>query len=280
MSTLAPVNRILPFSSVDGPGNRCAVFLQGCSFNCLYCHNPETIRPCDGCGLCLSVCPTGAIRREGGAIRYDRHACVLCDACIKACPKSSCPRLRWLSPEQTMEELRRNLPFVRGLTVSGGECTLHRDYLLALADLAHQEGLTFLLDSNGSYDFEADRALTDAIDGVMLDVKAWDPQEHRRLCGCGNETVLRNLSYLARAGKLAEVRTVVVPEEMNAEETVRELSRRLCALGAAAVPYKLIRFRPMGVRAAYKQLRVPSEAEMVALETIARTEGMEQIVQI
>ena len=37
------VNRIIPFSSVDGPGNRTAIFLQGCNFNCLYCHNPETI---------------------------------------------------------------------------------------------------------------------------------------------------------------------------------------------------------------------------------------------
>jgi len=37
------VNRIIPFSSVDGPGNRTAIFLQGCNFNCSYCHNPETI---------------------------------------------------------------------------------------------------------------------------------------------------------------------------------------------------------------------------------------------
>ena len=37
-----PVNKIIPFSSVDGPGNRTAVFVQGCNFNCHYCHNPET----------------------------------------------------------------------------------------------------------------------------------------------------------------------------------------------------------------------------------------------
>ncbi|MCJ7688800.1 MAG: glycine radical enzyme activase, partial [Clostridiaceae bacterium] len=27
------VNRIIPFSSVDGPGNRTAIFLEGCNFN-------------------------------------------------------------------------------------------------------------------------------------------------------------------------------------------------------------------------------------------------------
>ena len=38
----APVNKIIPFSSVDGPGNRTAVFFQGCNWDCCYCHNPET----------------------------------------------------------------------------------------------------------------------------------------------------------------------------------------------------------------------------------------------
>ena len=67
----APVNRIVPFSSVDGPGNRTAVFLQGCNFNCRYCHNPETIRVCTHCGACVSVCPVGALRIEDGEVRYD-----------------------------------------------------------------------------------------------------------------------------------------------------------------------------------------------------------------
>ena len=64
MDLKAPVNKIIPFSSVDGFGNRTAVFLQGCNQNCLYCHNPETIHMCKNCGACVNTCPAGALMME------------------------------------------------------------------------------------------------------------------------------------------------------------------------------------------------------------------------
>ena len=97
----AIVNRIIPFSSVDGPGNRTAIFLQGCNINCKYCHNPETRRLCINCGACVGQCPAGALSLgEDNRVIWDQGACVQCDTCIHVCPNDSSPKVREMTPEE------------------------------------------------------------------------------------------------------------------------------------------------------------------------------------
>ena len=36
------INKLETMSTVDGPGLRVAVFMQGCKLRCKFCHNPET----------------------------------------------------------------------------------------------------------------------------------------------------------------------------------------------------------------------------------------------
>lgn len=277
----ALVNKIIPFSSVDGPGNRTAIFVQGCNFNCQYCHNPETIRQCTHCGRCLAYCPTGALQMVGGRVQYDPAKCAFCDACFKHCPNSASPRVRLMAPAQVMAEVQKNMPFIRGITVSGGECTLQRDFLVELLALAKHNGLTTLLDSNGSYDFMADLQLMAVTDGVMLDVKAWDEKEHRQVTGCSNAMVLKNLTGLAAAAKLEEVRTVVVPGLFSAEQTVAQVCAALAPyLPRRSVRYKIICYRPMGVRQEYQGLQQPAAEELARLEVLAHAKGLTDTVII
>lgn len=279
MST-AVVNKIIPFSCVDGPGNRTAVFLQGCNFDCRYCHNPETIQNCIHCGACVPYCKPGALSAVDGRVRYDITKCVLCDECFHHCPNGSSPRTRELTPAQVMAEVKRNMPFIRGVTVSGGECTRWRDFLVEFLALAKQAGLGTLLDSNGSYDFSADPELMDVTDGVMLDIKAWTPEDHERVTGRDNGTVLKNLRWLAEHGKLPEVRTVVVPELFDCEQTVRNVCEVLRQTGNLQTRYKVICYRPMGVREAHKGLKAPEQAELQRLAQIAEGYGLTDVVVI
>ena len=108
----AIVNKIIHSSVVDGPGNRAAIFLQGCNYTCGYCHNPETIRLCIHCGKCVGVCPTGALTMEAGKVNWDPKACCECDACLSACPNMSTPKTAEYSAEEIMEALKKDIPFV------------------------------------------------------------------------------------------------------------------------------------------------------------------------
>ena len=274
------VNKIIPFSSVDGPGNRTAVFLQGCNFNCQYCHNPETINRCIHCGFCVRYCKTGALEIKDGRVQYDLSKCVMCDECFTHCRNGGSARVRELTAVQVMQEVKKQIPFIRGITVSGGECTLQRDFLVELLTLAKEAGLHTLIDSNGSYLFEADAELMAVTDGVMLDVKAWNGGEHYRVTGQLNDVVLKNLRWLAEQGKLTEVRTVVVPELFDCEETIRNVSALLRETDSLSTRYKIICYRPNGVRQQYRHLKSPSVDTLQSLADIAAEYGLKDVVII
>ncbi len=91
------VNKIIPFSSVDGPGNRTAIFFQGCNFDCKYCHNPETINTCKACGTCAFVCPYGAVEFLGDYVKWDENKCKNCGLCLEKCKNNCGPRNKYMS---------------------------------------------------------------------------------------------------------------------------------------------------------------------------------------
>lgn len=241
----AIINKIIPFSNVDGPGNRMAIFVQGCPFKCLYCHNPETINICSNCGKCVSHCPNNALSFIDNKVIYDKNKCINCDTCIHICPNLSSPKTIVMDEEQLYSIIVQAKPFIRGITISGGECTDYAPFLLELFKKVKKEGLTCLLDSNGCHSFKDMEELLSISDGVMLDVKAFDNEFHSYLTGKSNEIVLDNLRYLLERNKLVEVRTVILPnKDKENENTVREVSKII----KSRVKYKLIKYRFFGVR--------------------------------
>ena len=247
--TKGRVNKLIPFSSVDGPGNRFAIFLQGCNFNCQYCHNPETINNCINCGECIMSCKFGALGLKSSKVFWDKDRCTGCDMCIKTCAFNSSPKVLEYSASEVMEEVDKNIDFIRGVTVSGGECTLQSGFLIELFNLCKKMGLTCFIDINGSIPLWENKELIDLIDGVMLDVKAFSDDDHVNVAGEGNKIVLDNLHYLLSIKKLYEVRTVIIEGLFNCAETVSNVSK---IISNSSVIYKLIKYRTFGVREDFK----------------------------
>lgn len=278
----AVVNKIIPFSCVDGPGNRTAVFLQGCNIDCKYCHNPETRGMCTGCGICVEKCPRNALSRNAdGTIRYQKELCVECDTCIHVCPNNSSPRTSIMTAEEVYEQVKKQIPFIRGITVSGGECMLRPDFLARLFELAKKEGLETLIDSNGTISFEEYPELMKVTDGVMLDIKAFDNKDFYNVTGADNEMVLQNAGYLAKTGKLDEVRVVVVQDLYDACKSVEKIGEFLANLcDVKKIRVKLIAYRPMGVREEYSHYQVPEQKLMEQLSDVLKAYGFEKIIII
>lgn len=272
-----PINNIIPSSIVDGPGNRTAIFVQGCNLRCGYCHNPETIRVCINCGVCVKGCPTEALTLEDKKVVWDEGKCIKCDQCIDICPHFSSPRVKFMAPNEVFDEIKDNIPFIRGITVSGGECTLYPEFLTELFNLVKPYSLTCLIDSNGMIDLSAYPELLEACDGVMLDIKAWDPSVYKRLTEFDNSNVKKNLKLLSDLNLIEELRIVCVPGEVDEENTIKGIKSTIGSK-VKDTKLKLIRFRNHGVKGRLKNKKSPDDEYMGRLKKIALDQGFENVL--
>lgn len=233
-----PVKDIIPFANVDGSGNRTTIFVQGCNLNCIYCHNPETIKlPCE----------------ETDERNY--------------------------TIEQLLDIIKQYAPYIRGITVSGGEATLYSSYLVHLFKEVKKLGLTCYVDTNGIFNKENIADLIEVTDKFLFDIK-----------GIGNlSKVTRknidhsfdNLEHLLKLDKIEEVRTVCIDNFMDIENTVREVALRI--KDYHNVLYRLIRVHYRGLtKEQIKAVKdsVPSKEKMLELEYLAKSIGVKNIVTI
>jgi pyruvate-formate lyase-activating enzyme len=230
----------IPFSWVDGPGNRFVVFLQGCNLDCLACHNPHTI-------------PLRS-RRAGR-----------------------------MSADDVVDRVRPLAPYLSGVTVSGGEPTLQPEFVESLfaavaADRATAP-LSRFLDSNGVAPAATWDRLLPVTDGVMLDLKALDPAVHRRLTGHDNAAVLASIRRVAAAGRLYEVRLLLVPGYNDDDDTLRTTADWLLGVDPT-VRVKAIAFRRHGVRAPARHWPVAADEVRERYGDLLTASGLRDVLVV
>lgn len=250
-----PVHRIIPFSNVEGLGNRTSIFVQGCNSNCLYCHNSETI-------------------------------------------PMTCENSKLYTVDELIGVVKDNMPFIRGITVSGGEATIYHDFLKELFEKVHELGLTCYIDTNGFYDREVIKDLIGETDKFLFDIKGIG-RSLKTLCFSdfmneGNSTAknhlerfcidgehFSNLEELIKLNKVEEVRLVYIKSYYDEKDVIREIKKRI--IDHPEIALKLIRVHGRGLpkeRALKIKGSIPTKSELDNLAEFAIDEGIVNIQKI
>lgn len=250
-----PVHRIIPFSNVEGYGNRTSIFVQGCNANCLYCHNSETI------------------------------------------PMTS-KDSKLYTIDELVDVIKHQMPFIRGITVSGGEATLHHKFLTALFKEVHKLGLSCYIDTNGFFNYEEISPLIEVTDKFLFDVKAIG-ESVSKLCFTEhllsknhlaklavsrfekNNEHLLNLSKLLELDKVEEVRHVYVKKIYEYKLVIDEIYNRVYKY--PNVLFKLIRMHHRGLPKERLQLlkgNIPSQDDFKLVQEYTKEKHFNKVVFI
>ena len=183
------VHSLESFGSVDGPGVRYVIFLQGCRMRCKFCHNPDTW-------------DTNAPNAQSYTAEDLLQKALRCKG-------------YWG---------KRG-----GITVSGGEPLLQIDFLLELFQKAKAQGVHTCIDTAGNPFICQDpfyskfQALMEVTDLLLVDVKEMNPKRHKALTGVPRGNTLEMLRCLDMLKKPVWIRHVLVPGVTDFDEDLLAL---------------------------------------------------------
>lgn len=298
MSATGRVFDIKRYSIHDGPGIRTTVFLKGCSLNCLWCHNPESVDPgpelmhwpgrCARCYACVAACPKGAIAKDAaGAVVIDRTKCDLCGKCAEACLYDAMQLVgREMTVDEVLDEVEKDRVFYEqsggGVTLSGGDPSVQAAFAEAILDGCRARGLRTAVDTAGFSSNGALERLASKADLVLFDLKVMDEARHRDVTGVPNRPILGNLEKLAAAGTEVWVRIPLVAgvndDDENVARTIAFLRSLRTIRRIGLLPYHsggLEKARRIGKDAKFRKFETPSEPRIAAVEAAFREAGFE-----
>ena len=238
--TRARLADVVPFSWVDGPGNRFVVFVQGCSFDCIACHNPETIP--------------------------------------MRCPGARVATVEELLEEIRAVEPYLAGVTVSGGEATLQHVFVHDLFAAVKAD-PQLARLTTFVDSNGNAVRRVWDRLAPVMDGAMIDLKALDPEVHRQLTGCDNERELDSIRHLHGLGKLHEVRLLLVPGFNDSAVQLARTGEWLAALDPS-LRVVVIGFRRHGVRPEYQGLTEADPELLADAREVLLRAGLREVVTV
>ena len=235
------IHSVETFGTVDGPGIRYVIFVQGCLFRCKYCHNPDTWSLCHG--------ETKTVESLIDDIKkYKRY--------IQGVTVSGGePMLQLEFVTELFKKVKEN---------NLDTCLDTAGYVFDLENKELMEQLNRLLEYT---------------DLVMLDIKHIDEQKHKDLTGFSNKKVLAFAEYLSKINKKTWLRYVLVPTINDDEETLtlwRDFSKKLKSVEKIEVlPYHrlaLEKYNSLGIDYRLKDIKEPTEEQIEKAKKILNIE--------
>lgn len=233
------IHSIETCGTVDGPGLRYVIFLQGCPMRCQYCHNPDTWEPGIGDQMTVdevlkSFYNNLAFYKNGGVTVTGGEPMMQMDFLIELFTK------------------------------------LHADGVHTCLDTS---GIMFQ-PNNKTFREKAEKlfAVTDL---VMLDIKHIDDEKHKVLTSHSNERILAFAKYLDEKGIEIWIRHVVVPGITLYREYLERLGEFMATLknvkALDVLPYHTmgkVKYENLGMEYPLGDTREATKQEAVAAKNI------------
>ena len=212
---------IKEFAVFDGPGIRTTVFMKGCPLRCMWCHNPEGLKPepeimvskaaCVHCGACAMVCE-------------HPDNCVACGACVPVC-RGGLRRISgamW-SAEALAARLLKDRDLYAssggGVTFSGGEPLMQWPFVAET--IRRLDGVHTAVETCGYCADDVFWDMMNTVSLVMMDWKVSDPEKHLRYTGVAQNAIRRHMEELCGGNTPFIVRLPVIPGVNDCEEHFR-----------------------------------------------------------
>ena len=217
------IHSVETFGTVDGPGIRFVLFMQGCALRCQFCHNPDSWDTAAG----------KQVNVEDMLAEIEPY--------VSYYSKSG-GGLTVTGGEPTLQA-----PFVAAL----------------FREVKQRFGLHTTLDSSGFCDpaHAESTGLLDATDLVLLDIKQMNGTRHEALTSQPNDRILRFARHLSDRGSKMWIRHVLIPGVTDGYDDLLALGHFIGSLSGVE-KFELLPYHRMGVYK-WQELGIPYPLEGV-----------------
>ena len=183
---------------------------------------------------------------------------------------------------EELRKYRRGLAVMSGgFTISGGEPLMQHRFTVKLLRAARAMGVHTALDTTGYLGDRLGDGDLEEISLVLLDLKTWDPDRHRRLTGMDNGPVLEFARRLAARKRPISVRFVLVPGLTDDAEDVARIASFAAGLGTVervdVLPFHQMgryKWERLGIKYTLDSVEAPSADLIERTLALFRAEGL------